>query len=89
MPHAKGMLKTYLELLRYSMTNIKYKILTDGFKVCEEESVYAARCEGAVARKRTRPKVIDLFTGAGGLTLGFTKFCGHNFEIVWSEARKG
>lgn len=61
------------------MANIKYKILTDGFRVCEEESVYAARCDGSVARKRTRPRVIDLFAGAGGLTLGFTKFCGHNF----------
>ncbi len=30
-------------------------------------------------------KLIDLFAGAGGLTLGFTKAFGHNFVPVWAN----
>ena len=30
-------------------------------------------------------RIIDLFCGAGGLTLGFTKAFGHCFEIVWAN----
>src|ERR671927_516209 len=29
--------------------------------------------------------LIDLFSGAGGLTLGFTKKFGHNFVPVWAN----
>lgn len=30
-------------------------------------------------------RLIDLFAGAGGLTLGFSKRFGHNFESVWAN----
>lgn len=30
-------------------------------------------------------KLIDLFSGAGGLTLGFTELSGHNFVSVWAN----
>lgn len=30
-------------------------------------------------------KLIDLFSGAGGLTLGFTKKFGHAFEPIWAN----
>jgi DNA (cytosine-5)-methyltransferase 1 len=30
-------------------------------------------------------RLIDLFCGAGGLTLGFTKTFGHDFDIVWAN----
>jgi len=30
-------------------------------------------------------KLIDLFCGAGGLSLGFSKAFGHNFESVWAN----
>lgn len=30
-------------------------------------------------------RLIDLFAGAGGLTLGFSKAFGHNFEPVWAN----
>lgn len=56
-----------------------------GLKVCEEESVYDCRSDGLLARRRKRPRLIDLFAGAGGMTLGFTKAFGHNFEVVWAN----
>lgn len=31
------------------------------------------------------PRLIDLFSGAGGLTLGFTESFGHNFVSVWAN----
>jgi DNA (cytosine-5)-methyltransferase 1 len=51
----------------------------------EEEAVYHARSTGILTCKRKRPKLIDLFSGAGGLTLGFTKMCGHSFVPVWAN----
>jgi DNA (cytosine-5)-methyltransferase 1 len=32
-----------------------------------------------------RPRIIDLFCGAGGMTVGFTQFEGHRFEPVWAN----
>src|SRR3954452_8611557 len=32
-----------------------------------------------------RHRLIDLFSGAGGLTLGFTEAFGHAFESVWAN----
>jgi DNA (cytosine-5)-methyltransferase 1 len=53
--------------------------------VREEEAVYRARTSGKLARSRERPRLIDLFCGAGGMTLGFTRLCGHCFEPVWAN----
>lgn len=50
-----------------------------------ELAVYTARLDGGLIRKRKRPKLIDLFSGAGGMTLGFTKESGHCFEPVWAN----
>ena len=36
-------------------------------------------------KPRRAPKLIDLFSGAGGMTLGFSKAFGHNFEPVWAN----
>lgn len=49
----------------------------------EEEAVFRARCDGALLRKRDSPTLIDLFCGAGGMTLGFTKLSGQRFDPVW------
>jgi DNA (cytosine-5)-methyltransferase 1 len=32
-----------------------------------------------------RFRLISLFAGAGGFTLGFTKEFNHNFELVWAN----
>jgi len=36
-------------------------------------------------KKTKHPKLIDLFCGAGGLSLGFTSKFGHNFEPIWAN----
>lgn len=53
--------------------------------VREEEAVYIARTTDRLGGSRERPRLIDLFCGAGGLTLGFTKLCGHNFNPIWAN----
>ncbi|HNR29307.1 MAG TPA: DNA cytosine methyltransferase [Candidatus Hydrogenedentes bacterium] len=61
------------------------KRITRPMMVREEEAVYHAREKGSLFRTRTPPRLIDLFCGAGGMTLGFTKLCGHCFEPVWAN----
>ncbi len=63
----------------------KTKRITRQMMAKEEEAVYHARVSGALETRRTKPKVIDLFCGAGGMTLGFTKLCGHCFIPVWAN----
>lgn len=53
--------------------------------VREEEAVYHAREKGCLVKTQKGPRLIDLFCGAGGMTLGFTKICGHCFEPVWAN----
>jgi DNA (cytosine-5)-methyltransferase 1 len=54
--------------------------------IAEEESIYHARTEGDLLEDgKVRPKLIDLFAGAGGMTLGFTKLTGHIFQPVWAN----
>ena len=53
--------------------------------IAEEEAIYNSRIDGALAVRSTRPRLIDLFSGAGGMTLGFTRFTGHSFEPVWAN----
>ncbi|MFA4828482.1 MAG: DNA cytosine methyltransferase [Thermodesulfovibrionales bacterium] len=54
--------------------------------IAEEESIYRARTEGDLLEDgKVRPKLIDLFAGAGGMTLGFTKLTGHIFQTVWAN----
>ncbi|HOX38614.1 MAG TPA: DNA cytosine methyltransferase [Candidatus Brocadiia bacterium] len=59
--------------------------ITRAMMIREEEAVYHARSHGALSKRRERPRLIDLFCGAGGMTLGFTKLCGHCFEPVWAN----
>src|SRR3990172_3442514 len=54
--------------------------------IAEEESIYNDRTEGDLLEDgKVRPKLIDLFAGAGGMTLGFTKLTGHIFQPVWAN----
>ena len=45
-------------------------------RALEEESVYRARDAGVLATRGRRFRLIDLFAGAGGMTLGFTDEAG-------------
>jgi len=56
----------------------KYGIITD-------EAVYFDRIEGKLLKEKTRYRLIDLFAGAGGLTLGFTEKFGHIFQPIWAN----
>jgi DNA (cytosine-5)-methyltransferase 1 len=51
----------------------------------EEQRVYESRIDGELARKRKRFRLIDAFSGAGGMTLGFSKRFGHAFDPVWAN----
>lgn len=53
--------------------------------VAEEEAVYNARLDGRLQDAGLSPRVIDLFAGAGGMSLGFTKLTGHGFKPVWAN----
>jgi DNA (cytosine-5)-methyltransferase 1 len=41
--------------------------------------------EGKLERKKKHYKLIDAFSGAGGMTLGFSNCFGHSFESVWAN----
>ena len=63
---------------------MKYKLGTSIDKkwlIREEERVYESRTESILTRKRKRFRLIDVFAGAGGMTLGFTKSFGHVFGV--------
>jgi DNA (cytosine-5)-methyltransferase 1 len=51
-------------------------------KVALDELVYRSRISGELRAPTSPYKVIDLFSGAGGLSAGFTRFSGHYFEPV-------
>jgi DNA (cytosine-5)-methyltransferase 1 len=51
----------------------------------DDESVYYLRLRGEIIHRKTDYRLIDLFAGAGGMTLGFTKAFGHPFQPVWAN----
>lgn len=58
---------------------LRYDTLTDN------ESVYRARQKGLLRESNRTYRLVDLFAGAGGLTLGFTKALGQVFSPVWAN----
>lgn len=50
----------------------------------DTETVLFEREAGLLQDKQSY-KLIDLFSGAGGLTLGFTQAFGHNFNPIWAN----
>ncbi len=48
----------------------------------DDESVYYDRLTNKLLKDNRRFRLIDLFAGAGGLTLGFTEIFGHPFKPV-------
>lgn len=51
----------------------------------DNESVYRARCKGLLHASARTYRLVDLFAGAGGLTLGFSKSLGQVFQPVWAN----
>lgn len=49
-----------------------------------EEQLFVSRLKNGLPDS-FRPKLIDLFAGAGGMSAGFSHFCGHNFDLVWAN----
>ncbi|MBP9651255.1 MAG: DNA cytosine methyltransferase, partial [Syntrophaceae bacterium] len=44
-----------------------------------------ARKKGMLKDSHKTYRIVDLFAGAGGLTLGFTQMLGHVFTPVWAD----
>jgi DNA (cytosine-5)-methyltransferase 1 len=57
----------------------KYSTLTD------DESLYFLRQAGILRETGPSYRLVDLFCGAGGLTLGFSQFFGQIFVPVWAN----
>jgi len=51
----------------------------------KEIDIYERRMSGELLQKGRPYKLIDLFAGAGGLTLGFTASFGHKFMPIWAN----
>jgi DNA (cytosine-5)-methyltransferase 1 len=64
----------------------KYKIKKPSINFLrEDESVYGARIEDELPNRKPTFRLIDLFCGAGGMTLGFTGAFGHHFKPIWAN----
>ena len=50
----------------------KQKDIDPKYLIKEDQAIYKARSAGKLAKKQKRYKLIDLFSGAGGMTLGFS-----------------
>ncbi len=55
------------------------------FYLHEDQTVHQSRELGELSKPRRLFKLIDLFCGAGGMTLGFTEAFGHHFKPVWAN----
>ncbi|MCD4655159.1 DNA cytosine methyltransferase [bacterium] len=51
----------------------------------EDELIYESRLSGSAQTKTELYKVIDLFCGAGGMSLGFSESFGQPFRSVWAN----
>lgn len=51
----------------------------------EDEQVYGKRIQHGLVKPKQSFKLIDLFCGAGGMTLGFTEAFGHHFKPIWAN----
>ena len=51
------------------------------FILKEDEATYASRYSGELLKKPIRYRLIDLFSGAGGMSLGFSEV----FGIRWQD----
>ncbi len=61
-----------------------YSEMAVQYRLADEET-YRERMKGGLRKPSRRWRMIDLFCGAGGMTLGFTRAFGHHFEPVWAN----
>jgi len=54
-------------------------------RLADDGAVYQVRTQGNLLCESRRFSLIDLFAGAGGLTLGFTEPFGHPFRPIWAN----
>jgi len=71
--------KAFFSMKKTKKKNLPYDSLFDN------ESIYGLRQAGLLADRGERYKLVDLFCGAGGLTLGFSQSFGQIFEPVWAN----
>lgn len=55
------------------------------FILKEDEATYISRCSGELLKTARRYRLIDLFSGAGGMSLGFSEVFGQPFQAVWAN----
>jgi DNA (cytosine-5)-methyltransferase 1 len=55
------------------------------YPMADAEKLYHARKQGSLRGPDAPYRLMDLFCGAGGLTLGFTRSLGHSFRPVWAN----
>ena len=67
--------------------SMKYKTKESLAKLLlkEDQAVYMTRKEDGLPKPHRVFKLIDLFCGAGGMSLGFSERFGHNFKAVWAN----
>lgn len=73
---------------RVNMVNTSYASAPAGVSeaaLCSEEDLFHLRSAGQLSCAGLRPRLIDAFAGAGGMTAGFTRFLGHVYEPVWAN----
>ena len=68
------------------MYQIKNTIeINKAFIIKEDEATYNSRCSGGLLKNPRRYRLIDLFSGAGGMSLGFSEAFGQTFQAVWAN----
>jgi DNA (cytosine-5)-methyltransferase 1 len=59
--------------------------INNGLILKEDEAIYNARCSDEKQKHACAYRLIDLFSGAGGMSLGFSEEFGHPFKSVWAN----
>jgi DNA (cytosine-5)-methyltransferase 1 len=70
------------------MYHVEYKVrleLDRALILKEDEATYGYRCAGELLKDSRRYHLIDLFSGAGGMSLGFSETFGQPFQSVWAN----
>ena len=77
-----------MESLRLDYSEVNVIVRATPYRLTEE-AVYRLRKSGELAATGQQFRLIDAFSGAGGMTLGFTEKFGHVFQPVWANDFNG